>query len=592
MFVALLAGCDAPPEGGRSVHADAREVLDVSIVDASLADASSGPDRVENDRADAGSAGGDAGAADTGAPRFSDDFSIGPYPSVQELLLRSIRVNATALDVRVTYDDCADQGIVLQGIAELLRFGLEHRLVGGEAVREELLDIAFAEIEELIAASRRVTIPGPGFGLDRAWDAFQDGTTNPRFTAYAWQSGAVALGLAELVDYLRRAGPLHAARQAQIERLEAFALELVAPWDSHATFFTEAGQVVGYYWYSTEAADAMAVHNTSVMIGMAKQLLIDVGLPVPFPERPRAVAALLRARARPFGTDSLIWNYVDDGYPEQRRRPEDVEHVKTELQFIRYAAGKGWWTPEDIRRVTNMIFEQMWTGNPSRMSGLIDGMTLGAEDYVNTTSALMGLPAMADAPGGRPELFDYVRSVMASAYLFRFDRTPELGTVDAARVAALSRLLLHRPAAFLSGSRWVGLAADDPGTGPLSFGPGFGAPVVVTAGLPLSARTALAGGGALVLTLPDGEERRIVVSLTYDASGPSLVDLEDGLSRRRLVNLVPTIHEDGIQRWMRTSFMIPSGPKLGVGGTSGAAQLRLWVGAGVSVHQIEATPID
>jgi hypothetical protein len=288
----------------------------------------------------------------------------------------------------------------------------------------------------------------------------------------------------------------------------------------------------------------------------------------------------------------LIWNYVDDGYPAQRRRPEDVEHVKTELQFIRYAAAKGWWSREDIRQVTNMIFEQMWTGNPSRMSGLINGMTLGAEDYVNTTSALMGLPSLADAPGGRPELFDYARSVMASAYLFRFDRTPEHGTVDAARVAALSRLLLHRPSAFLNGSRWVGLAADGPGAGPLSLGPGFGALEVRTAGLPLPARTALSGGGMIVLTLPEGEERRVVVSLTYDSDGPSVVELEDGSTRRRLANLVPTIHEDGVERWMRTSFMIPSGPKLGVAGTSGTIQLRLWVGAGVSVHQIEATPMD
>ncbi len=134
------------------MDAEEREVLDASVVDASPGDASSGPDLGVGDRVDAAVASADAAGADTGAQRFSDDFSIGPYPSVQDLLLRSIRVNAAALDVRVTYDDCADQGIVLQGIAEFLSFGLDHRFVGGDAVREELLDIAFSEVEELIAA--------------------------------------------------------------------------------------------------------------------------------------------------------------------------------------------------------------------------------------------------------------------------------------------------------------------------------------------------------------------------------------------------------------------------------------------------------
>ena len=50
------------------------------------------------------------------------------------------------------------------------------------------------EIAELEASSGRTRGGGPAFGLPDAWDAFGDGSVNPAFTAYTWQSGMVALG--------------------------------------------------------------------------------------------------------------------------------------------------------------------------------------------------------------------------------------------------------------------------------------------------------------------------------------------------------------------------------------------------------------
>jgi hypothetical protein len=521
------------------------------------------------------------------------DFSLGPYPHALPVLLDSLQSNAAALDTSTTYGHAAAQGYLLQAISGTLSASSRFALPGGAAQRDALVALALAEVAELRAADGRVLGGGPAFGLDRSFDAFGDGSVNPPFTAYSWQSGMVALGVAELLTYLHA----HPDRHADVldehgDELWTWAASLVAFWDTAYTAFEEDGQTLGFFWYSPEPVDARAVHNTSALIAMAAQLLAERnGENDP---RSQAHARLLRRRMTRT-RDGVTWNYVDDGHPEDRRRPEDVSHALITLQFMRFAHARGWWSDGDLERVAGTLTRQAWSGHPGRLHGFVDGSSGGDSEWTWSAAATVGYAAHASGP--RPEVFDYARSLLVSSYMTPFNRPLEGARVDAVRVLALARLFEHRPPLYAPDSTWS--MVPGPGDDALPAQPGGvrfytvdwspGSPMTA-GGLTLPARLATARGANFLVDLrPD--DRGAVVSLTYTGRTDGLIQQWDGERYHTLATLPATLDRDGVQRWMRTTVTLLPDIRFDyqrpVPGDNVLIQLTPIVG----LHRLEATPL-
>lgn len=403
-----------------------------------------------------------------------EDFSLGPYPSALAILLPSLRSNARAYDSSRTFGHSAAQGYVLQAIARTLQAARGRALPGGEAVRDELVALAIGEADELVRGSSRVRGGAPGYGLDEPWDAFGDGSTNPAFTNYAWQTGMVATGLGELLLYLRDAGARHAAREADAQRLTRFLGELVRPWATRSTTVPGASPAAAWYWYSFEPADAKNTHNTSALISTATWMLGSLVGDAALQARARAGSEALRIRLRT-GPRGYVWNYVDDGYPTSLRDAEDISHALLTTQFMRFARDRAWFTDGHMAAVAGTFLGQVWSGNPARLHGRVDGSSGGDAEWTWTRAAAIGMAAHGDAPGGLPELYDYARSVAVSSRLTRFAVPRAGGTVDSVGANLLATLMLHRPRDFAPDSRWSRRAVGRAGVSSESAPPSDGA---------------------------------------------------------------------------------------------------------------------
>lgn len=514
-----------------------------------------------------------------------DDFSLGPYPSALDILLRSLRASAKSYNTSVNYDHSAAQGYVLQAIGTLLEVARGRSLPGGEATREELVTIALGEIDELIKAMGRTEDGQPGFGLPEAWDAFGDGSVNPAYTCYSWQTGMVAVGAVRVLRYLDTVG----GHDAERARVRDFVTKIVAPWAKRWTSITEAGQPFGWYWYSSKTADAMAVHNTSALIATAVHELD------PTNPRPAQYASLLARRLRTTSAGGYAWNYVDDGYPISKRIAEDISHALVTLQFMRYARSEGWFDDSDMTKLSRTILAQMWRGNPALMNGRVDGSSGGDQEWAWTAAAAVGLAAHANAPGGRSEIFDYARSVIVSSYLTANGAPLATATVDSVRALAIAQLFANRPSAYAPDSRWVRVAgpgdevADGAG-GVRFYTADWSPPAPLTSGgVALPARTAAAPNANLIVDLPEGEARRVVISITYRSDESGSVEQWDGSKYVALAPLPSTRFRDGKVGWMRTSFMLlPT--RFDYQTTTAGINVLLQLTSRSSVSRIEATP--
>lgn len=514
---------------------------------------------------------------DTAALPPIDDFSLGPYPSARDILIRSFRASAKSYNTSTTYAHSAAQGYLLQAIGTFLW------ATRGRALpeRDELITLALGEIDELSKAANKVEDGQPGFGLADAWDAFQDGSTNPAYTCYAWQTGMVAIGAATLLRYLDDVGADAAARA----KTRDFATKLLAPWAKRWTSLTEGGVSLGYYWYSSKTADAKATHNTSALISQAVSLLD------PKDPKPAQYAALLARRVSTTSSGGYTWNYVDDGYPLDKRSPEDISHALLTLQFLRHAHEKTWLTDAHMARVATTILWQMWSGNPARMHGRVDGSSGGADEWAWTAAATVGMAAHADA--GRAEIFDYTRSAIVSSYMTANGLPIATASVDGVRALAIAMLFAHRPTAFAPDSKWSRVPGDGdtmPG-GVRFYTVDWGAPAPLAVdGIPLPARTSTAANANLLVDLDPAETRRVVVSLTYRADTAGTVQQWDGTKYVALAPLPATRNADGTVVWMRTSFLLNTSRfdyESGTPGTNVLLQLTQLA----SVARIEATPL-
>jgi len=526
--------------------------LDAVVQDDAVPGAHDAESGVTLDGAVGDGAASDASVGDDAGPLRPSfpDLAIGPYRQLLPMLLASIEANCAALDTSASYGHSAAQGYVLQAIGELLWAAREYDL----PERDRLITLALAEIEELRAASGRTTGAAPAFGLDTAWDAFGDGTTNPAFTAYTWQSGMVALGVASVARALVTLDHPSAAS------VRDFGVALVERWSAH---HTDVGGVGGYWWYSTEPSDAIAVHNTSALIAMSSQLLSEHGGPASLGIGPRGAADLLWARMSGNPTIGYTWNYADDGYPTSLRRAEDISHALVTLQLMRFANERSWWTTSQMQGVSATLLRTVWSGNPARLAGLVDGSRTGAEEWNDTRAAVIGFAAHGDSPGGDPRVFDLARSIFFSSYLARYDRPLTGATVDAVRTLALALLLSRRPAAFASGSRWEREAG--PGDDAVPTTPGgtrfytvdWAPPAPLTAGITLPARLSTSASANLLVDLEDGTTGRVIVSLTYRSGVDTTLASWNGTVYQTLANLPATLDEAGTPRWFRTTICLP-----------------------------------
>jgi len=534
--------------------------------------------------ADTGSTG-DSSTGGTGTREPYPDLALGPYPSLLTLAVDSMLANADALDTSTSYTHSAGQGYVLQAIGELLWAARAHELDD----REALLEAALAEIAELQAADDQVVGGGPGFGLPDAWDAFGDGSTNPAFTAYTWQSGMVALGVAKIARVLDHAG------HPEADAVRAYGVQLVQRWDPHHTDVADGG----YWWYSTQPSDAIAVHNTSALIAMASAVLSDSGdveLPV---ARPQAAVDLLWARMSGNPSNGYTWNYADDGYPVELRRAEDVSHALVTLQLMREARDRDWWSDSQAQGVARTLLDTMWSGHPARLHGFVDGGDGDDNEWSWTRAAAIGYAAHGDTEGGAPEVFEYGRSLLFSSYLSRFERAFEGATIDSARTLAVALMLARRPEGFEAGPAWEMIAGDpdDDAVPPDAGGVRFytvdwGSAADVTRGLTLPARTATAANANLLVDFADGASGRAVVSLTYTSSVSGTVGQWDGVAYQPLALLPATTDDEGTERWMRTTVVLD--PAIAFDYQAGVPGLNVLLSlttSAIAVHRIEATAL-
>ncbi len=579
---------DVPPTGGT----EATTVGPPSSTGGPVGSTSSadGTSSVGEMTGDSGSTGVDPDSGSegtTGDPKPLDpypDLPLGPYPSLLTMAVDSMLTNAGSLDTSTNYDHSAGQGYVLQAIGELLWAARDYDL----ADRAQLIDAALAEIAELEASADQVLGGGPGFGLDEAWDAFGDGSTNPAYTAYTWQSGMVALGVAKIARVLDHMA--HPSAGA----VRDFGIALVERWDAHYTDVADGG----YWWYSTQPSDAIAVHNTSALVAMASQILSESGAPAALGDRPPLVADLLWARMTGNPGSGYSWNYADDGYPVELRRAEDVSHALVTLQLMREARARDWWSDSQMQGVAETLLSIMWSGHPARLHGFVDGSSSDDAEWSWSRAAVIGYAVHGDSEGGDPAVFDYGRSLLFSSYLSRFERAFEGGTVDSARTLALALMLAHRPPSFASGSEWEMVAGPGDDDIPMRTGGvrfytvDWAAPADLDGGLVLPARQSTAANPNILVDLDADFSGPVAVSLIYRSSTSGEVAQWDGAAYQPLAALPASLDDEGTVRWMRTTVRLdPSILFDYQGGVVGLNVLLQLNASSVALHRIEATPL-
>jgi len=601
----LAALCACSTSSALEDAASRADTLDVGTVGdvAPPRDAASETDVIDEPIARDASSSPDASALDAGVdvpPALPplQDFTIGPYPSAIALVQRSIRSNARALDASATFAESAAQGYLLQAMARFLRAAEGRAFPGGEAERDALVTQAIAEVDELIAGSTRVLGGAPGYGLDEPWDAFGDGSTNPAFTNYAWQTGMVATGVGELLLYLRDAGARHADRATDARRMVGFLSSMVRPYQSRSSAVAGASPAAAYYWYSFASADAKNTHNTNALIATATWMLGELEGDDALRTRAQQSSEALRVRLRSTG-GRYEWNYVDDGYPAAQRNAEDISHALLTTQFMRFARDRRWFSDGHMTALARTFTDAIWSGHPARMNGRVDGTSAGASDWTYTRAAVLGFAANADAPGGNPLLFDLARSALMSSRLARFDVALSSGTVDAVGLDALATLLLHRPAAFAPDSRWSVVAGPGDDAIPSEARGGvrfyrvdWAAPARSTAGsLALDARASTAPNANFLVDLPDALTGPVSVSITWRASESGEVQQFDGSAYRARAPLPATVDETGAARWMRTTFVFDASAAADYERATPGRNVLFQCTRPLVVHRIEATPL-
>ncbi len=544
------------------------------------------------------------------------DFALGPYPSAHDLLLTSLEHYAERFDPTAHYEDVLGSAYVLQAAARFLAAARDADLPGGEEERRHLVEIALGEADQLAAVGDHVVQGAPGWGTSSPFDAFQDGSVNPPFTNYAWQTGMVVRGLMDLADVL--AGeeerlPELAARRSE---LVVLAREVFDSW--HAAGYqplADDGNAWGYYGYSLAPADAKPVWNTGALLASAETMLGELTGDPAFDERPAASFAFFRDGGAARGAltyqpdaDAYVWRYGDIGSSSA----EDISHGAVTLMWARFAFDRGELNALDAIRLQNTVADLIYRGNPARLAGTVSGSDAGYDPWRLSDAASIGIAVWGDAldsgDGGRIEIWELARSVLTSSNLTRND-VPIAAPMTANVYSALTiaHLFGHRPPELAPDSRWVMVAGDPAAQAPPTTNGGgvrfytadWSEPAALDVpSLPgqsgVSIRRATAPDANLLVDLPsDGAKNGAVVSLTYRSAVDGAVQQWDGSSYRTIAPLPATLVPGRDQPVLfRTSFRLDRSTRFDYepGVPADNVLLQLTADA-VEIHRIEATPL-
>ncbi len=133
-----------------------------------------------------------------------------------------------------------------------------------------------------------------GWGLPFSWDAFGDGSTNPKHTVYGITTALAIYALLDVYDLTK-----------EKEFLDTALAALGGYW-AHFTILSDG---TGYFWYSEQVSDAQPVPNVSAMLAGAYAKAGAISGREDFKEIALAAAhyVIKRALEGPHGT---FWPYI------------------------------------------------------------------------------------------------------------------------------------------------------------------------------------------------------------------------------------------------------------------------------------------
>jgi hypothetical protein len=202
--------------------------------------------------------------------------------------------------------------------AEFQDHAMAYALYASAAAISGMEDRARVGADWLVA--NRFSGGGVGWGLPFAWDAFQDGSTNPASTIYGITTAIAVRGLLDVYGLTKDESYAETARLAL---------------DYYQRFYTRT-QEHGFFWYSDQASDAIATYNvSSMLLGQYARAARLFGRKDYEELARRAVRDLWeKRRDTEHGTD---WPYSDFA-----NRPNDAVHAAYIVQgLLDYQAALG-----------------------------------------------------------------------------------------------------------------------------------------------------------------------------------------------------------------------------------------------------------
>ncbi len=300
-------------------------------------------------------------------------------------------------------------------------------------------------------------------------------------------------------------------------------------------------------------------------------------------------------------------------------RSEDASHLAPDVDFMETAILGGFWpTPSAATLLSGTVLDRVWSGNPARPHGYLDGRFASPwtqdprTDWTLAIGASLGVARAAHLAGADPQVFEAARALLYSGILSRRGATPGSDVrTNVFGIAPAVELLVGRPEPFAAGSRWdtpagpedawaEGIRFDPDGdptrlvSWPSHEGTLPALPWLVPARGPLGTDTM-----HLRLDLPPGPAARLSLAVTW-WGGPATLEARTREGWLVLGDLPETLdgYQEGSEerRWWRTPFELrpdqlhdeaPEEP-----GITMQLRIRLYGDPeGFAVHRLEATPL-
>ena len=186
-----------------------------------------------------------------------------------------------------------------------------------------------------------------GWGLPAAWDAGQDGSTNPRDTEYGITTALAVQALLDVAD-------LYTQRSERSERRRSYLRASKAALVPYVKEFYETTDAGRYFWYSTRESDNYdALNVTAMLAGQIQRLTQYEEVDTPDFEQAASEAVTHIYSFAGVNNDEWLWPYWGAAYPGNSRPTggTDVLHQSYTIDgVLTYAANGGQRTNEISRR--------------------------------------------------------------------------------------------------------------------------------------------------------------------------------------------------------------------------------------------------